>query len=265
MAMNSHLHLTYFFSRGRREPMILLLADSGHPFTLEEFTLTSWNEMKNSGQVTPDRFPSSTLPTLRVSNIGGDSKGDLFLAESIVIISFLEEFLAPQGKLITRELPLEMRARMEMTKELSLHTSGRIMLMSGKPDWLALPNRNYMYHDIVLPYLRNTEHALAELSKAAKIVPEESDPLTALSVTVAAAINLITDLFPRLRSEVKKDGEFEHCWRVWDAAMRRPRIAAYWNENQIQGKNWTHTRFASAEWIAKEAKKYDADGGNSNL
>jgi hypothetical protein len=77
--------------------MLLLLADSGQPFTLEEYTVPAWTEMKKSGQVTPSYFPCSTVPVLRVSKFGQDCDDDLYLGESPVIISFLEEYLAPKG------------------------------------------------------------------------------------------------------------------------------------------------------------------------
>ncbi|KIJ68354.1 hypothetical protein HYDPIDRAFT_106542 [Hydnomerulius pinastri MD-312] len=139
------------------------------------------------------------------------------------------------------------------------------MLMSGKQDWLVPPNRDHIYGDIVIPYLRNTEHALEALKKRAKIIPEESDSLTGLSVAVAATLNLMTDLFPRLRDNVKSGGAFQCCWDLWDAVMKRPRIVAYWNEKEMWARNWTYTRYASAEWIAKEAKQYDTVDPLSNL
>ncbi|KIJ21669.1 hypothetical protein PAXINDRAFT_165097 [Paxillus involutus ATCC 200175] len=244
--------------------MLLLLADSGQPFTLEEYTVPAWTEMKKSGQVTPSYFPCSTVPVLRVSKFGQDCDDDLYLGESPVIISFLEEYLAPKGVTTTKDMPLEIRARMEMVKEASLYTSGRIMLMSGKEDWLAPPNRDHIYRDVVMPYLRNTEHALSALKTRAKIIPEQSDSLTGLSVTVTATLNLVMDIFPHLRDKARQGGEFNCCGQLWEVVMNRPGIEAYWKEKQMWGKNWTYTRFASAEWIAKEAKEYDSND-TSNL
>ncbi|KAF9229381.1 hypothetical protein BS17DRAFT_771383 [Gyrodon lividus] len=245
--------------------MLLLLADSGQPFTLEEYTFSAWVDMKKSGQVTPSYFPCSTVPVLRVSSFSPDCEDDLYLGESPAIISFLEEYLAPKGATITKDMPLEIRARMEMVKEASLFTSGRIMLMSGKQDWLAPPNRDHIYHDIVMPYLRNTEHALSTLKTRAKIIPEVSHSLTSLSVTVTATLNLTMDIFPHLREKARKGGEFDCCGELWEVVMKRPRIAAYWKQKQIWGKNWTYTQFASAEWIGKEAKEYDTVERLSNF
>ncbi|KIK91011.1 hypothetical protein PAXRUDRAFT_150526, partial [Paxillus rubicundulus Ve08.2h10] len=127
-------------------------------------------------------------------------------------------------------------------------------------DWLAPPNRDHIYRDVVMPYLRNTEHALSALKKRAKIIPEESDSLTGLSVTVTATLSLVMDIFPHLRDKARQGGEFDCCGTLWEVVMNRPGIEAYWKEKQVWEKNWTYTRFASAEWIAKEAKEHDSDG-----
>lgn len=94
--MSSHeLHLTYLTLRARGEPVLLLLVDSGIPFTLEEVTRETWVRWRTSGKVTRDDYPYSALPVLRVrdKSAGGN---DFVLAETSAILSFLEEYLAPQ-------------------------------------------------------------------------------------------------------------------------------------------------------------------------
>lgn len=95
--MNSHeLHLTYFPVRGRGEPVLLLLADSGTPFALEEVPPETWVRLKTSGKITRDFYPYSAMPVLRVRDKSA-RKNDFVLAETSAILAFLEEFLAPRG------------------------------------------------------------------------------------------------------------------------------------------------------------------------
>lgn len=94
--MSSHeLHLTYLTVRARGEPVLLLLVDSGIPFTLEEVAPETWGRWRTSGKVTRDVYPYSALPVLRVRD---KSAGNEFvLAETSAIMTFLEEVLAPRG------------------------------------------------------------------------------------------------------------------------------------------------------------------------
>lgn len=95
--MSSHeLHLTYLTVRARGEPVLLLLADSGIPFTLEEVPPETWVRWRTSGKVTRDLYPYSALPVLRVRDKSARGN-DFILAETSAILGFLEEFLAPQG------------------------------------------------------------------------------------------------------------------------------------------------------------------------
>lgn len=96
------LRLTYFTLRGRGEPVLLLLVDSGIPFTLEEILPKSWAQWKKSGGVARDVYPYSALPVLRVRDKSLPGK-DFVLAETSAILSFLEEFLAPRGTPVGEE------------------------------------------------------------------------------------------------------------------------------------------------------------------
>lgn len=90
------LHLTYLTLRARGEPVLLLLADSGVAFTLEQVSPETWVQWRRTGRVTGDVYPYSALPVLRVRDKSVPGK-DFVLAETSAILSFLEEFLAPQG------------------------------------------------------------------------------------------------------------------------------------------------------------------------
>ena len=136
------LHLTYLTARARGEPVLLLLVDSGIPFTLEEVPPETWGRWRTSGKVTRDLYPYSALPVLRVRDKSG--RGDDFvLAETSAILEFLEEFLAPQGtpvgdgdsidtrgrltwRQLLKDMCLEVRASARMIKEASLFFLGRV-------------------------------------------------------------------------------------------------------------------------------------------
>jgi hypothetical protein len=91
-----------------------------------------------------------------------------------------------------------------------------------------------------------------------KIVPEETDPLTALHATVAAAVTFITQLFPSAKRGLIPGGNFPLCGQLWMAVMTRPRVVAYWEEHKIAEKAWTIVEYGTAEWIARAAAKYDS-------
>lgn len=96
--MSSHeLHLTYLTVRARGEPVLLLLVDSGIPFTLEEIAPETWVQWRTSGRVSRDLYPYSALPVLRVRDKSVAGGNEFVLAETSAILSFLEEYLAPQG------------------------------------------------------------------------------------------------------------------------------------------------------------------------
>jgi len=105
MTSTHSIHLTYFPSRGRSEPLLLILADSGTQFEHEQIPLMKWGEMKKTGQVTPAMFPYSCMPVLRVTNKTSEEKGELLLGETSAILSYLEEILAPPGAMVSLMCP----------------------------------------------------------------------------------------------------------------------------------------------------------------
>lgn len=91
-----------------------------------------------------------------------------------------------------------------------------------------------------------------------KVVPEETDPLTALHATVAAAITFITQLFPSAKRGLMPGENFPLCGQLWMVVITRPKVVAYWEEHMIVEKAWTIVEYGTAEWIAREAAKYDS-------
>jgi hypothetical protein len=132
-------------------------------------------------------------------------------------------------------------------------------------DWLAPPSRDIIWKAIVTRYLRNTEAALVELQKEMEVVPADTNQLTVLNATVAAAITFITQVFPSAKLALTSGGNFPLCGELWKAVMTRPRVVAYWKEHKILEKAWTITEYGTAEWIAKEAVKYDSTQVLANL
>ncbi|KAG2118434.1 hypothetical protein DEU56DRAFT_837925 [Suillus clintonianus] len=253
-----HIHITYFPMRARCEPVLYILADSGAQFEYEEIPLMKWGEMKKTGQVTPAIFPYSGVPVLRVTDESSEQRSEFLLGETSAILSYLEEILAPPGATLNKDLPLQTRVRTQMIREASLFFTNRVWQMSVEKDWLAPPSRDKIWKAIVVRYLRNTEAALKELQKETKVVPAETDQLTALHATVAAAITFIVQVFPSAKLGLGSGGHFPLCRQLWKAVMTRPRIVAYWEEHKIAEKAWTITEYGTAEWIAKEAAKYDS-------
>ncbi|KAH7911957.1 hypothetical protein BJ138DRAFT_1149498 [Hygrophoropsis aurantiaca] len=248
------LHLQYFAVRGRCEPVLILLADSGVPFTYEEISISTWIGWKTDGKITPDQLPYAGLPVLRVK-ASNESDKDFVLGETSAILTFLEEYLAPRT-ILPLDLPPETRARLRMIIEASLFFLNRVFQMSKDKDWLAPPTRHVIWNGIVTPYLRSTEKALSNLQSAA-VIPSGADNLTALNAVVSAAICFITDLFPSSRLSLGVGGKYELCGRMWSAVEQRPRLQSYRETNQIQAKRWTISEYGTAKWIAEEAMKYD--------
>jgi len=253
-----HIHITYFPVRARCEPVLLILADSGTQFEYEEVPLVKWAEMKKAGQVTPAMFPYGGVPILRVTDKSSKQRSEFLLGETSAILSYLEEILTLPGTTLNKDLPLQTRARTQMIKEASLFFTNRVWGLSVEEDWLAPPSRDKIWKAITVRYLRNTEAALGELQKEMRVVPEEMGPLTALHATVAAAITFITQVFPSVKRGLVPGGNFPLCGQLWIAVMTRPRIVAYWKEHAIAEKAWTITEYGTAEWIAREAAKYDS-------
>lgn len=253
-----HIHITYFPVRARCEPVLLILADSGTQFEYEEIPQVKWVEMKKAGQVTPAMFPYGGVPILRVTDKSSKQRSEFLLGETSAILSYLEEILTLPGTTLNKDLPLQTRARTQMIKEASLFFTNRVWGLSVEEDWLAPPSRDKIWKAITVRYLRNTEAALGELQKEMRVVPEEMGPLTALHATVAAAITFITQVFPSVKRGLVPGGNFPLCGQLWIAVMTRPRIVAYWKEHAIAEKAWTITEYGTAEWIAREAAKYDS-------
>lgn len=261
----SSIHITYFPIRARCEPVLLILADSGTQFEYEEIPLMKWGEMKKTGQVTPATFPYSSVPVLRVTDKSSEPRSEFLLGETPAILSYLEEILAPPGATLNKDLPLQTRVRAQMIKEGSLFFTNKVWQLSVEKDWLAPPSRDKIWKAIASRYLRNTEAALGELQKEMKVVPAETDQLTALHATVTAAITFITQMFPSARLALRPGGNCPLCGQLWEAVMTRPRVVAYWKEHKIDEKAWTITDYGTAAWIAKEAAKYDSPRLLANL
>ncbi|KAG1757480.1 hypothetical protein EDB19DRAFT_1657640 [Suillus lakei] len=254
----SRIHITYFPVRARCEPVLFMLADSGTQFEYEEIPLVKWGEMKKTGQVTPAMYPFAGVPVLRVIDKSSEQRSDFLLGETSAILSYLEEILAPPGATLNKDLPLQTRVRTQMIKEASLFFTNRVWQLSVEKDWLAPPSRDKIWKAITVRYLRNTEAALGELKKEMKVVPAETDQLTALHATVTAAITFITQVFPSAKLGLRAGGHFPLCGQLWKAVMTRPRVVTYWKEHKIAEKAWSITEYGTAEWIAKEAAKYDS-------
>ncbi|KAG1826031.1 uncharacterized protein BJ212DRAFT_1317633 [Suillus subaureus] len=258
MVSTSTYHITYFPARARCEPVLLILADSGIQFEYEEVPLAKWRGMKKTGQVTPAMFPYGGVPVLRVTDKSSEPRSEFLLGETSAILSYLEEILTPLGTTLNKDLPLQTRVRIQMIKEASLYFTNRVWQLSVEKDWLAPLSRDKIWKAITVRYLRNTEAALRELQKEMKVVPAETGQLTALHATVAAAITFITQVFPSAKRGLTPGGNFPLCGQLWMAVMTRPRVVAYWNEHRIAGKAWTITEYGTAEWIAREAAKFDS-------
>ncbi|KIO08198.1 hypothetical protein M404DRAFT_340113 [Pisolithus tinctorius Marx 270] len=137
--MDQGLHLAYFPFRGRGEPILLLLVDSGVPFNLEEIPVVTWEQWKKTREITSDKFPYSALPVLRVRHeVVQNGPKEFVLAETSTILTYLNETLAPAGTTLEKDLPLEVRVRIQMVKEAALFAMVRILGMSGSSE---LPHR----------------------------------------------------------------------------------------------------------------------------
>jgi len=247
--MGSHeIQLTYFAIRARGEPVLLLLADSGIPFILDEVSAETWSQWRTSGKVTHDLYPYSAMPVLRVrdKSAGGN---EFVLAETSAILTFLEEFLAPQGASLLSDMSLEVRVSAQMIKEASLFFLGQVWQTSVDKDWLAPPKREKLWRGRVTRYLRNTEGALHKLNMSTNVVPHATEPLKGYTVAVVTAINFITDVFPSAKAQLRKGGEYELCGKVWATVNERERIVEYWRRNGVQRKPWTITAYGTANWI----------------
>ncbi|KAI6132756.1 hypothetical protein EDD16DRAFT_6650 [Pisolithus croceorrhizus] len=255
--MDHDLRLVYFPLRGRGEPILLLLVDSGVPFDLEEIPLVTWKQWKKTRQITNDKFPYSALPVLHASHrvMANEPKTFVF-AETSAILTYLDEILDPTGTTPERELPLEVRVRIQMVKEASLFAVVRIFGMARSSEWLAPPQRTTIW-GIVNRYLRDTENTLSELEKSIRVVPLQTDRLTGMTAAAATTITLVTQVFPSTREMLGNDGEYKRCGKLWTAVLERPRIAAYWEENKIEAKPWSITEYGTAEWIARAAASFD--------
>ncbi|KAG6337343.1 hypothetical protein ID866_1768 [Astraeus odoratus] len=237
MGVNYDLQLVYFPVRARGEPILLLLADAGVPFTLKNIPTGTWMDLKRAHQLTSDEFPYSAVPVLHAKD--KDGKKDLVLGETSAILSFLEEILAAPGTISEKDVPLEVRNTRDVGQQ------------------RAPPQRSITRKGMVARYLKDTEAALAQLQSNIRVVPLPTDRLTGMSAAVVTVIDLITDIFPSLRPMLKEGGKYELCGRLWTTVRGRPGISEYWTKNQVESKPWSITEYGTAEWIAKEAASYD--------
>lgn len=252
-AMDHGFHLVYFPVRARGEPILLLLVDSGVPFNLEEIPVVTWERWKKARQITSDKFPYSAVPVLRVRHeVVQNGQQEFVLAETSTILTYLNEALAPAGTTLEKDLPLEVRVRIQMVKEAALFAMVRILGMSGNSEWLAPPQRTTI-RGIVSRFLKDTENALSELERNIRVVPLQTDRLTGMAAAVTTTISLVTQIFPSIRGMLGNDGEYKLCGKLWTAVLERPRIAGYWKENNIEAKPRTITKYGTAEWIARAA------------
>ncbi|KAI6047562.1 hypothetical protein EDC04DRAFT_3135337 [Pisolithus marmoratus] len=236
--MDQDLHLVYFPVRARGEPVLLLLVDSGVPFNLEEIPLATWGQWKKTRQITNDKFPYSAVPVLRVRR------------------EMAQERVKAIWTTLEKDLPLEVRAHIQMVKEAALFVMVRILGMSGSSEWLVPPQRTTI-RGIVDRFLRDTENALSELEKSIRVVPLQTDRLTGMAAAVTTTISLVTQVFPSTRGMLGDGGAYKRCGKLWTAVLERPRIAAYWKENKIEAKPWSITEYGTADWIAKAAASFD--------
>lgn len=110
---------------------------------------------------------------------------------------------------------------------------------------------------IVKPFLRGTEYALTTAPMSSGLIPSSSDHLSSGSVAAFAAILMVLDLFPSLKSSFGIDGEFKACGQLCQLILERPRIREWYRDGRVEQMAWTVSEFGTAEYIAKEADKYD--------
>jgi hypothetical protein len=92
---------------------------------------------------------------------------------------------------------------------------------------------------------------------ASRVIPSASDQISGAGATVFTALLFILDLFPSLKSSFQQGGEYQICGELYRAISERPRAKAWYHEEGITRMAWTISNYATAEWIASEAEKYD--------
>ncbi|KAK4051059.1 hypothetical protein OIV83_003188 [Microbotryomycetes sp. JL201] len=217
------MKLTYFDQRGRAEPILLMLVDSGVEYEQEVLTKKEWLGLRQAGQVKAPKFPFSQLPILTFGH-GARGGQDGVLAETGAILQFLAERLAPAGAVTS---PPDSRARLEMIRSAAATLIDRLLPLAADS---KRANKQETYQRIVEPFLQSLEYHLASSFFPPMLVNPltNGQPGTTLSpaaATASTAISLIIDLFPRMKDSLAE--LFPLAFELRQKVEARPKIKAW--------------------------------------
>ncbi|KAM0790021.1 hypothetical protein ACM66B_005350 [Microbotryomycetes sp. NB124-2] len=236
------MKLTYFDQRGRAEPILLMLVDSGADYEEEILSKADWQELKRTRQVKPPRFPFSQLPTLTFGH-GARGGQDGVLAETGAILHFLAERLAPVGAVTS---PPDSRARLEMIRSAAATLIDRLLPLAADP---ASADKQQVYQNTVEPFLQSLEYHLASSFFPPMLVNPltNGQPGTTLSpaaATASTAISLILDIYSRMKDSLEE--LFPLSCELRRKVEQRPKIKA-----------WIERDGRKALWVSKDRSAED--------
>ncbi|KDE06834.1 hypothetical protein MVLG_02870 [Microbotryum lychnidis-dioicae p1A1 Lamole] len=253
------MKLTYFPIRGRAEPILLLLIDSGTEFEHEIIQYKTWGDLKARGENGPPNFPFAALPVLTFGH-GARGGNDTKLAETGAILMFLEGKFAAAG---TSPSPPDAKARLEMIRCASSFLLTRLFSLVS-PTWLEPASRTHLLRSLIHPFLSSLSHHLSSSFFPPLLTRPltNGQPGTSLSPAAATAYTtlcLIQELFPHSLGPGQGGGMmkyFPRCEQLRTSVEQRPRIKD-WIESGKREVEWTTRRGGELKVIKKMADKYD--------
>ncbi|KAF8574484.1 hypothetical protein K439DRAFT_1624275 [Ramaria rubella] len=205
--------LTYVETRGRAEPINLMLRDANVNFYDERIPIEEWQTRKKEGKYGPVYGqPFHGLPTLEVQTVMGPFK----LAGTYAILDYLDDaFDVHAGRDMLQKGKINMIRDASMAFILDFHA------LLKSETWDDPEEHAVIHKSKVLPFLLDLSRHISMNGLRKTFGANPATPLTAAGACTFEALDLIESLFPSTLAE----------WPVlailWQRIASRPRIEAY--------------------------------------
>ncbi|KAH8917956.1 hypothetical protein BT69DRAFT_1286150 [Atractiella rhizophila] len=194
------LNLTYLDIRGICEPVLLLLLDSGAPFTYHTMSYKEMSKKREEGKITPEEgYLFGFVPKLDYAMIGGHGRREV-LVEVSAIGEFLQDVLRPSE---SPRLGTVERSRLTMLYSASFYFRQMLLSLTGRETSFSPESLQNIETNHAVPFLQNLEHQLRGQFYPPLLVDPLKGQRGQTTLTFAAcgaaySIDLILLLFPRL-------------------------------------------------------------------
>ncbi|KZS89246.1 hypothetical protein SISNIDRAFT_458979 [Sistotremastrum niveocremeum HHB9708] len=244
--------------RGRSEPLLLLLLDSGYDFSQK--ILTPEDKLGDESDDNAEYLgPFGCLPIFEVE-MGEGRKW--VISEWGAIADYLGNGLGIRG--IRVETPFA-QARLDMIREASARFLDRLFHLTYQEDWLSPESLCKTREELVFPFLASLDRQIGTSFYPPLVytAPQgmRGTTLTAAACFSAYAVSLIVELWPHSFGSGREGGlvraGFTNCERIRDLVYSDParKKICQWASSSARPGDWTLSPYATQADICHAAAR----------